>query len=394
MIIFQTFWHIMRRYWFIVFAYISMTISLSLINYSNISSQATYTDIKPQITVINQSPNFPLTQNFLNYLDKNANLINLSESEITDALFYQRINLALFLPSDLETQILSGQKITLDYRASGNYSAELAKNLVARFFELQSSELSVLHNSKSTLPNPQTLSDSQLQTLITNLNQKLETNVTVNLTAKHTTALNKVTSFYNFASYTLMVIILFVTCLINASFNKPELKKRTLISSLPLKRYNSSLLFSNCLFSLLVFLIFLGSGLLVAGEAMLTPFSLLYLSIFALFTFCCITLAELIASLTTSKNAISGIVNLVSLGSAFLAGAFIPASFLPTFVLNFAHILPSYWLINANNNIQYLEDFNLNSISSLLPSYLMLIFFSILFITLNHFFTKKKRKTS
>lgn len=394
MIIFQTFWRIMRRYWFIVFAYIGMTISLSLINYSNTNNQTTYTDTKPQITVINQSPNLPLTQNFLNYLDKNANLINLSESEITDALFYQRIDLALFLPSNLETQILSGQKITLNYRASGNYSAELAKNLVARFFELQNSELSVLHSSTSTTSNPQTLSDSQLQTLITNLNQKLETNITVNITAKHTSTLNKITSFYNFASYTLMVIILFVTCLINASFNKPELKKRTLVSSLPLKRYNSSLLLSNCLFSLVVFLIFLGSGFLIAGEAMLTPFSLLYLSIFALFTFCCITLAELIANLTTSKNAISGIVNLVSLGSAFLSGAFIPANFLPTFVLNFAHILPSYWLINANNNIQYLEDFSLNSIISLLPNCFMLILFSILFIVFNHFITKKKRKTS
>ena len=90
-----------------------------------------FVDTKPEITIVSQNPSDlttkPFTKNFLNYLSKNTKIIDLKESETTDALFYQKISMILYLPEDLESKIISGQKITLDYRTSGNYTAELSK---------------------------------------------------------------------------------------------------------------------------------------------------------------------------------------------------------------------------------------------------------------------------
>ena len=123
MIVFKTFWRIMKRYWWIVFIYVAILTSLSVINLKT-APVTDFVDTKPEITIVSQNPSDlatkPFTKNFLNYLSKNTKIIDLKESETTDALFYQKISMILYLPEDLESKIISGQKITLDYRTSGN----------------------------------------------------------------------------------------------------------------------------------------------------------------------------------------------------------------------------------------------------------------------------------
>lgn len=386
MIILKTFWRIMKRYWWIVALYVVILTSISILNLRSNSNQTTFTDEKPEITIVDKTTHQPLTNNFLNYLSQTAELVKLDESQITDALFYQRTSLVVFLPKNLETQILSGQKITLDYRTSGNYSAELAKNLISRYFELQKSEINLLHT--------QSPSHQQINSLINSINQKLAVSPKVHLTTNNITNLRKISAYFNAASYTIMTIILYITCLINATFNKTEIKKRTLVSSLHLKKYNLYLLFANSIFSFLFFIFISSISYFVLGSIIFTPLLVLYLSNTLLFAICCLTLAELISTIVTSRDAVSGIVNLISLGSAFLSGAFISASFLPPLVLNIAHVLPSYWYINANSKIESVKNLNLDSISAVLPNFLMLLFFSLLFIVLNYLISKKQRQTN
>ena len=386
MIILKTFWRIMKRYWWIVALYVVILTSISILNLRSNSNQTTFTDEKPEITIVDKTTHQPLTNNFLNYLSQTAELVKLDESQITDALFYQRTSLVVFLPENLETQILSGQKITLDYRTSGNYSAELAKNLISRYFELQKSEINLLHT--------QSPSHQQINSLINSINQKLAVSPKVHLTTNNITNLRKISAYFNAASYTIMTIILYITCLINATFNKTEIKKRTLVSSLHLKKYNLYLLRANSIFSFLFFIFISSISYLVLGNIIFTSLLVLYLSNTLLFAICCLTLAELISTIVISRDAVSGIVNLISLGSAFLSGAFISASFLPTLVLNIAHILPSYWYINANSKIESVKNLNLDSISAVLPNFLMLLFFSLLFIVLNYLISKKQRQTN
>ena len=386
MIIFKTFWRIMKRYWWIVAPYVVILTSISILNLRSNSNQTAFTDEKPEITIVDKTTHQPLTNNFLNYLSQTAELVKLDESQITDALFYQRTSLVVFLPENLETQILSGQKITLDYRTSGNYSAELAKNLISRYFELQKSEINLLHTQ-----NP---SHQQINSLINSINQKLAVSPEVHLTTNNITNLRKISAYFNAASYTIMAIILYITCLINATFNKTEIKKRTLVSSLHLKKYNLYLLLANSIFSFLFFIFISSISYFVLGNIIFTPLLVLYLSNTLLFAICCLTLAELISTIVISRDAVSGIVNLISLGSAFLSGAFISASFLPPLVLNIAHVLPSYWYINANSKIESVKNLNLDSISAVLPNFLMLLFFSLLFIVLNYLISKKQRQTN
>lgn len=391
MIVFKTFWRIMKRYWWIVFIYVAILTSLSVINL-NAAPVTDFVDTKPEITIVSQDSSDlatkPFTKNFLDYLSKNTKIINLKESEITDAFFYQKISMILYLPEDLESKILSGQKVTLDYRTSGNYTAELSKNLIKRYFELQRTE--ILESKNSSKEQPNILSEDS-EKIISRLNQRLDQSPTVRLASKNATNLSKIAAFFNFASYTIMAIILYVTCFINASFNKSPVKKRTMVSSLHLKKYNFSLLLANSIFAFSFFALLTTLSFFVLGNIVLTPFFIFEILNILLYTLAALTLAELVSTFNLSRDAVSGVVNLLSLAPAFLSGAFVPTYFLPSFVLTIAHIFPTYWFIDTNNKITTLTEFSYNSFLTILPNLLVLVLFSVIFIVANLVLSKKKR---
>lgn len=391
MIVFKTFWRIMKRYWWIVFIYVAILTSLSVINL-NAAPVTDFVDIKPEITIVSQDSSDlatkPFTKNFLDYLSKNTKIIDLKESETTDALFYQEISMILYLPKDLESKILSGQKVTLDYRTSGNYTAELSKNLIKRYFELQRTEILESKNSSKEQSN---IPSEDSEKIISRLNQRLDQSPTVRLASKNATNLSKIAAFFNFASYTIMAIILYVTCFINASFNKSSVKKRTMVSSLHLKKYNFSLLLANSIFAFSVFALLTTLSFFVLGNIVLTPFFIYEILNILLYTLAALTLAELVSTFNLSRDAVSGVVNLLSLAPAFLSGAFVPTYFLPSFVLTIAHIFPTYWFIDTNNKITTMTEFSFNSFLTILPNLLILVLFSIIFIVANLVLSKKKR---
>lgn len=391
MIVFKTFWRIMKRYWWIVFIYVAILTSLSVINLKT-APVTDFVDTKPEITIVSQDSSDlatkPFTKNFLDYLSKNTKIIDLKESETTDALFYQEISMILYLPKDLESKILSGQKVTLDYRTSGNYTAELSKNLIKRYFELQRTE--ILESKNSSKEQSNFLSENS-EKIISNLNQRLDQSPTVRLASKNATNLSKIAAFFNFASYTIMAIILYVTCFINASFNKSSVKKRTMVSSLHLKKYNFSLLLANSIFAFSVFALLTTLSFFVLGDIVLTPFFIFEILNILLYTLAALTLAELVSTFNLSRDAVSGVVNLLSLAPAFLSGAFVPTYFLPSFVLAIAHIFPTYWFIDTNNKITTMTEFSFNSFLTILPNLLVLVLFSIIFIVANLVLSKKKR---
>ena len=188
-----------------------------------------------------------------------------------------------------------------------------------------------------------------------------------------------------------MAIILYVTCFINASFNKSSVKKRTMVSSLHLKKYNFSLLLANSIFAFSVFALLTTLSLFVLGNIVLTPLFIFEVLNILLYTLAALTLAELVSTFNLSRDAVSGVVNLLSLAPAFLSGAFVPTYFLPSFVLTIAHIFPTYWFIDTNNKITTLTEFNFNSFLTILPNLLVLVLFSIIFIVANLVLSKKKR---
>ena len=149
---------------------------------------------------------------------------------------------------------------------------------------------------------------------------------------------------------------------------------------------------SNILYALILWLFYLIASIVLLGNIIFTSYGLVFSINSLLFTICATTIAFFIGSIVTNKNAISGIVNVVALGSSFLCGAFVPTEYLPDSVISIAHILPTYYYVNTNDRIKDIEVFNIDTLKPIIINMLVIIGFIIVFIILTNIVSRYKRK--
>ena len=382
MTVFKTFFTIVNKLKPTIILYTALLIIFGAVNMKTSDNNINFVNSKPDILIINQDVNKGLTKNLIDYMKKNSNIVKVenNEEKINDSLFYREISYVIYIPKDYRKNVLLGKNPKLDIKKTDEYDAHLSEMMLKRYIKLQN-----IYNEEAG-------SEDELITLI---NDNINDDVNVKITSKvDTSKTYNIAYYFNFASYSILAIIIYIICLVLCSFKEESISKRINISSINYKSHNNKILLASIVFSSIVWLLFVIIGVIVVGDIMFSIRGLISIINSFIFTFCALTLSILISSLTNNKNAISGIVNVIALGSAFLCGAFVPAEYLPSSVLNFAHILPAYYYINSNDLLKNIDVINISSMHPIIINMVIIIIFSILFIILNNVVTRKKRKSN
>ena len=378
MTVFKTFFRIVNKLKPTIILYTALLIIFGAVNMKTSDNNINFVNSKPDILIINQDVNKGLTKNLIDYMKKNSNIVKVgnNEEKINDSLFYREVSYVIYIPKDYRKNVLLGHNPKLDIKKTDEYDAHLSEMMLKRYIKLQN-----IYNEEAG-------SEDELITLI---NDNMNDDVNVKITSKvDTSKTYNIAYYFNFASYSILAIIIYIICLVLCSFKEESISKRINISSINYKNHNNKILLASIVFSSIVWLLFVIIGVVVVGDIMFSLRGLISIINSFIFTFCTLTLSILISSLTNNKNAISGIVNVIALGSAFLCGAFVPAEYLPNSVLNFAHILPAYYYINSNDLLKNIDVINISSMHSIIINMVIIIMFSILFIILNNVVTKKR----
>ena len=380
MTVFKTFWKIINKYKGTIILYTVILIIFGGINMSTNDTGTTFVDSKPDILIINKDEEIGITKNLVDYLKQNSNIINVKNNEeaINDALFYRDVNYVVYIPENYRQDVLDGLNPEINIKSTGDYSASLAEMMLSRYVQIQNIYKDNINNE-----------DELIEAINNNLSKKSSVEMTSKLDASKMT---KVASYFNFASYSIMAVVIFIICLVLSSFHEKTVNKRTIISSMNYKEHNRLILFASFMYSVIVWFLYVVLGLILLGNIIFTARGLMYLLNTFVFTFCALTIALLISTIVSNKNAINGIVNVVALGSAFLCGAFVPAEWLPKAVLNIAHILPAYWYINSNDLLKTMETINFETLKPVFNNMLVILAFAILFIIINNIISKKKQR--
>lgn len=382
MTVFKTFFRIVNKLKPTIILYTALLIIFGAVNMKTSDNNINFVNSKPDILIINQDVNKGLTKNLIDYMKKNSNIVKVenNEEKINDALFYREVSYVIYIPKDYRKNVLLGKNPKLDIKKTDEYDAHLSEMMLKRYIKLQN-----IYNKEAG-------SEDELITLI---NDNINDDVNIKITSKvDTSKTYNIAYYFNFASYSILAIIIYIVCLVLCSFKEESISKRINISSINYKSHNNKILLASIVFSSIVWLLFVIIGVIVVGDIMFSIRGLISIINSFIFTFCALTLSILISSLTNNKNAISGIVNVIALGSAFLCGAFVPAEYLPSSVLNFAHILPAYYYINSNDLLKNIDVINISSMHPIIINMIIIIMFSILFIILNNVVTRKKRKSN
>ena len=382
MTVFKTFFRIVNKLKPTIILYTALLIIFGAVNMKTSDNNINFVNSKPDILIINQDVNKGLTKNLIDYMKKNSNIVKVenNEEKINDALFYREVSYVIYIPKNYRKNVLLGKNPKLDIKKTDEYDAHLSEMMLKRYIKLQN-----IYNKEAG-------SEDELITLI---NDNINDDVNVKITSKvDTSKTYNIAYYFNFASYSILAIIIYIVCLVLCSFKEESISKRINISSINYKSHNNKILLASIVFSSIVWLLFVIIGVTIVGDIMFSIRGLISIINSFIFTFCALTLSILISSITNNKNAISGIVNVIALGSAFLCGAFVPAEYLPSSVLNFAHILPAYYYINSNDLLKNIDVINISSMQPIIINMIIIIIFSILFIILNNIVTRKKRKSN
>ena len=380
MIVFNTFWKVIKKYKATVILYTAMLVIFGSTNMQANNKAMTFTNTKPDILIVNNDKDGILTKNLVDYLNKNTNIVKIKDSEEArdDALFYRDVSYIIYIPTSYSKNVLNGINNTLDIKSTNDYNASLAEMILKKYIEVENVYASIYRDEAK---------------IINAINKNLETNSNVEITSKlNTTTMEKTARFYNFASYCIMAVTIYIVCLVLSSFHNEMINKRIVVSSMNYKKHNRLILGASFAYALIVWILYIVLGIILLGDVMFTIRGLIYVLNTLIFTFVALTLALLISTITNNKNAISGIVNVVALAQAFLCGAFIPTQWLPNSVLTIAHILPAYWYINTNDILKELETISSTTLKPVIINSIILILFSLIFIILNNIISKKKRQ--
>lgn len=379
MTVFNTFWKVINKYKGTIILFTVMLVTFGGINTTSNNSTVDFTNSKPDIIIVNNSGNNDLTKNLISYLEKNTNVKDVKNTEEArnDALFYREVNYIIYIPKDYQKDVLSGKTPEIDIKTVGDYTSSLAEMLLTRYLKIQS----IYAKNISTE-----------QDLITAINKNLSKTSEVTITSKvDTTKTSRVSRYFNFASYSAMFIIIFVICMVLSSFHAKAIKKRTIISSMNYKTHNKYLLRASFIYSIIVWLLFMLLGTIHFSNTILSLRGLVYALNLFIFIFTSLTLALLLSTLIDNKDAVNGIVNVISLGSAFLCGAFIPTEWLPETVVKISRIFPTYWYVNSNDLLASLQTINMTSLNQVIINMIVTLVFALIFIIINNLVSKKKQ---
>lgn len=377
MTVFKAFWKIVKKYKITVILYTVMLIIFGGISISSGDNGFKYTDSKPRIYVVNNDLNNKLTENFISYLNKNSDLIKIKDNKVDDAIFYKDIDYVIYIPELYGSNVLNGLNPILDIKKNDSYDSALAQLLVEKYIKVQNVYAN-MYSDENVI----------IDAINNNLNSSIDVDISSSINISKT---SKMTSYFNYASYSILAIIIYIICLVLFCFKNKDVSKRILVSSTNVSKHNKLLLLSSLLFCIINWILFVLLGVIIIGRSLFSIRGIIYIFNMLLFIFNSLTFAFFISSIFSNKNAIVGIVNVVALGEAFLCGAFVPVEWLPSFVVTIAHIFPTYWYINTNNLLGNIDIINLTIIKPIIINSLVIICFMVLFIILNNIILKKQK---
>lgn len=379
MIVFKTILKILNKLKGMLILYTVMLILITALTQTSDNNITKFEESKPDILIINKDEHSDLTNNFVKYLAKHANLADIdinAEEKINDALFYRDVNYVIYIPKNFTNDILQDKEPIINYKSTNDESASYSQMLVNKYIKT-----ALIYKDYY-----------QANDLIKKINETLSTNTNVKIkTHLDTSKVSAATRYFNFLNYAFLAGCVYCISMILASLKEENVNKRTIISSYSLRKYNRIVLLSNACVVFLMWLFYMILSFILFKKLMVSFNGILYMINSLVFAFCGLTIGFLIGNITQNKNAIGGIVNVVALGSSFLCGCFVPISYLPNYVLKIAKILPSYYFVTNNELTKSIEIFSWSNIKPLFINNIVIITFCILFVIITNFINKKKQ---
>lgn len=379
MIVFKTILKILNKLKGLIILYTIMLISVTLVNQTS-GNVDSFEEVKPSVIIVNNDKSKNgVTNHFIKYLENHMEVKDIdigNEEKIDDALFYRDVSLVVYIPDGFGDDLLDSKDVSVEYKISGDKGSSYGKMLVQNYFD----SFNIYNNYYDG------------DELFDRLDNALNLDVNVEVKNKlDTNSLSRMARFFNFLNYAILAGCVYSISMILASLKSENVRKRTIVSSYDYKKYNRIVLEACSIVIIGMWLLYMILALIIFKDLFISMNGLWYVINSFVFSLCSLCIGFLIGNITQNKGAISGIVNVISLGSSFLCGCFVPFEFMPDYVIKIAHIFPTYYFVINNEALKVMDNFSLSSVSPLILNMGIVLIFGVCFVIITNYVSKKKQ---
>ena len=198
--------------------------------------------------------------------------------------------------------------------------------------------------------------------------------------------------YFRYMPYLFLALFGFVMGNILIVFQNPNLKKRMAASPVSGRRQSLEGILCMSLAGLTLWIFVIVIGILFYGRDFYTSENFVYYLLnSASMLFVDIALAYLMGTIAPNRDALTGIVNIISLGMCFLGGVFVPLEFMGSHVKAVSHFLPIYWYEKANDLLANFAHMTVSAREQFFKAVIIQLVFVGAFICLTLVIEKYKR---
>lgn len=203
------------------------------------------------------------------------------------------------------------------------------------------------------------------------------------------------TFYYRYLPYLLLSVLGYVMGYILMGFRRGSLPQRMQASAVPERRQSVEGLAASLVIALALWGIGVAASVVMYGQDIYESGKLIWFLLNSLaMLLTALSLSYLVGTLVKSSNALSGIVNIISLGMCFVCGVFVEISYLSAGVRKAAQFLPVYWYETVNTLLTDHGTVAGSTRTAVLSGIGIQIIFAIAFVCVTLAVTKKSRRSS
>lgn len=254
---------------------------------------------------------------------------------LQEDLFYRNVEYIVRIPSDFfQTCIVEGNTLKVT-KVPGSYTAFYVDQQVNSFLNAARTYYAAGFSEEEAAEAVQETQYSEVELL------------NVNGTAGE---MPDYAYYFRYLPYLFLSVLCYAMGFVLSSFRKEDVMKRMRASAVPVNRQNLEGLLAVMTVGFGIWGFVLLAAIAVYRNRFLeSGGSVYYLLNSVAMLLVALTLAYLVGILVNNTNALSGVVNVISLGMCFLCGTFVPMEYMSKGVIRVAQFLPVYWYEKVND---------------------------------------------
>ncbi len=385
MIVFKTYFKIIKKLSSQLSIYLVIFLGLAvLFSFMGSTNQVDkFTQSKTRVAFINNDEHSVLIKNFKDFLEKHSIYVDIEDKteKLQDALFFREVEYIARIPAGFTTAIMSGKDTMIDKTVvSGSTSSIYTDMLINKYF----------NTAKLYVKNYKSITQEELVKQIEK-DLSVETNVEIMTSGGKAVDTSETENYFNYLAYILISVIILGVSSIMMVFNNLNLKRRNLCSPIRNTSINIQILLGNIVFSIACWGLMIILAFILYKDKMFNINTLYFCINSLVLTLTILSMSFLVGIVIKSKNAQSGISNVLSLGLCFLSGVFVPQNLLGENVLAIAKFTPTYWYVKANRVIGNLTNFSADNLAPVITSLLIELGFAIALVSIALVMSKRKQ---